>query len=145
MTNKKLTHFFRTEYSKLVSIHSSFFGLSYLELIEDSVQDAFLEATEAWRFSGFPNNPEGWLYKCSKNKCLDRLKYQKVRIDKESELISWYESNHSQKEIDHIINDDLLTMMFSCMNMALKHEDQIALTLKILCGFSSEEISKALL
>lgn len=141
---ESLDHFFRKEYSKLVSLHTSKFGVGHLELIEDSVQDALVDATERWRFSGIPENPAGWLYQVSKNKCLDKFKYLKVRQVNETTLIDWYETK-DESYADHYFDDEQLIMMFTCAHPLLKQEDQIALTLKILCGFSSGEIAKALI
>ena len=145
MIQTKIDHFFLQEYAKLVSVHTSIFGVHNLELIEDAVQDALFDATELWRFSGMPKNPAGWLYKVSKNKCLDKLKYQKVRQDKQNDVVMWYEDQTVDNQSDSVFNDEQLVMMFTCAHPTLKQDDQITLTLKILCGFSSQEIARAFL
>jgi predicted RNA polymerase sigma factor len=63
-------HLFRHQYGKMVAILSKIFGPSNLELIEDAIQDTFLQASLKWR-TGIPDNPEAWLTQAAKNRTID--------------------------------------------------------------------------
>lgn len=134
-------HFFRTEYGKIVAVIAKYLGMDRIETAEDIVQETLLTAVEYWQHKGIPPNPHAWLYATAKNKTLNFLRRQK--LEKEVAL--------SQREI-HIeeldfsaeqISDELLNMMLRCCHPSISNETQIALMLKILCGFSISEISSA--
>ncbi len=132
----------------MVSALTRVFGPHNLSLAEDVVQEALLQALRQWPFSGIPKNPAGWLYQVAKNKAIDVVRREQTlsRATPDSgEKLRAAEPLIHDLFVDEEIKDDTLRMMFTCCHPALPLESQIALTLKILCGFSSAEIARALL
>lgn len=139
---------FRTEFSKIVSVLCKTFGLSNIQLAEDLVSDTFLAAAETWGLKGAPENPKAWLYTVAKNKARDTFKREKIFRDKiQLELVS---KSTSSEPLDvdlseGNIKDSQLKMLFAICNPIVSSEAQIALALRILCGFSVPEIAVAFL
>lgn len=139
---------FRTEFSKIVSVLCKTFGLSNIELAEDLVSDTFLVASETWGLKGVPSNPKAWLYTVAKNKARDTFRREKVFREK---IKPEFENKSTSSEIDeidlseHNIKDSQLKMFFAICNPIISSEAQIALALRILCGFSIPEIATAFL
>ncbi len=73
MIENGIDHLFRHQYGKMVSILTRIFGLSYLQLIEDAIQDTFINALKAWRTQP-PDKPEAWLMQAAKNRTLDLIR-----------------------------------------------------------------------
>ncbi len=140
-------HLFRRESGKIVSALTRVFGPHNLSLAEDVVQEALVQALRQWPFSGIPKNPAGWLYQVAKNKAIDvvRREHTLSRATADEEQLRAVEPLIHDLFVDEEIADDTLRMMFTCCHPALPLESQIALTLKILGGFSSAEIARALL
>ncbi len=147
----KINHLFRHEYGKLVSILTKTFGINNLELAEDVVQEAMLEALKQWGYRGVPDNPVGWIYKVAKFKAVSILNREKYRRDYASDVATQLQAVQStEPTLNHIftdkeIADDQLRMMFTCCHPTISRDSQVALTLKTLCGFSIPEISRAFL
>lgn len=145
-TQESIGHLFRHHAGQMVSVLCRMFGFERLDLIEDAVQDALIAALKKWPFSGFPENPRAWLTEVAKNRILDQLRREK-KIDGNgdefdfvavgSELASPYFSNE--------ISDDQLRMIFACCHPANAPDARVALTLKIVGGFSVAEIARAFL
>jgi RNA polymerase sigma-70 factor (ECF subfamily) len=141
-------HFFRHEAGRLVSVLTRIFGWRHFDLVEDMVQATLLDALEAWRIRGVPDNPSGWVHRIARNKILDALRRDRVgqRI-----LAEWATARPTHEEgldelfFDSEIEDSQLRMMFACCHPHLARENQLALTLKALCGFGNAEIARALL
>ena len=132
----------------MIAVLSRAFGIRRLDLIEDMVQAAMLQAMNSWKQKGVPENPAGWIHRVARNRILDHLRREKTHqralafagqsLDESESLVEqWLE--HDQ------IPDSLLRMMFVCCHPSLNRRSQIALTLKILCGFSVDEIARGLL
>jgi RNA polymerase sigma factor (sigma-70 family) len=142
-------HLFRHEAGKLVSRLTSIFGINHLNLAEDLVQEALARALQTWPFYGIPKNPAAWIMQVSKNLAIDLVRRDKVFRDKETEIIGLLEQHNAVSNrppsFAEEIKDDSLRMMFVCCHPIIPREAQVALALKILCGFSAAEISKALL
>lgn len=147
----KVNHLFRHEYGKLVSILTKTFGVNNMELAEDVVQEAMLEALKQWGYRGVPDNPVGWIYKVAKYKALNIVNREKYKRNYASEIAHNLRSEWTVEPAlndiftDKEIADDQLRMMFTCCHPAISKDSQVALTLKTLCGFSISEISKAFL
>jgi RNA polymerase sigma-70 factor (ECF subfamily) len=141
-------HFFRHEAGRLVSVLTRIFGWRNFDLVEDMVQATLLDALEAWRVRGVPDNPSGWVHRVARNKVLDALRRDQVG---QRVLGEWAASRPGQEErlderfLDSEIEDSQLRMMFACCHPRLARENQLALTLKALCGFGNSEIARALL
>ena len=71
-------HFFRHESANLVAVLSRAFGMSRVDLVEDMVQSAMLEAMHSWKQRGVPDNPAGWIHRVARNRILDVLRREQV-------------------------------------------------------------------
>jgi RNA polymerase sigma-70 factor (ECF subfamily) len=136
----------------MIAVLVRFFGVKHFDLIEDMVQSALVEALHAWKLKGVPDNPGGWIHRVAKNRILDSLRRDvnlKKKIGELGEFVALNTARQSHRinELfdDSEIQDSVLRMIFVCCHPVLKHESQIALTLKLICGFSEQEISRALL
>lgn len=144
-----IPHLFRQEFSKMVAVISKVFGLQHIEMAEDIVSETFLSAIETWKQKGVPANPIAWLYLVAKQKTLHHLRRNKIYDDKViPKLKANLEETHDPETIDFSsgnIKDSQLQMMFAICDPAIASEAQIALALRILCGFGIEEIAEAFL
>ncbi|NIR51340.1 sigma-70 family RNA polymerase sigma factor, partial [candidate division KSB1 bacterium] len=142
-------HLFRHQSAQVVSTLTRYFGVDNLDLIEDVVQETLLKALKQWVFGGVPKNPAGWLLQTAKNQAIDVLRRRSAFRTKQKQLADHIE--HATPEMDeavhlnHELEDDQLRMMFTCCHPVLSREARVALTLKILCGFSVVEIARAFL
>ena len=147
--NTLIPHLFRSEYSKIVAVLCKTYGFSTIDLAQDIVSETFLKATETWGLKGIPENPSAWLYTVAKNKTKDYFKREKIYTTKiETELKNNSENISQPKEIDlspSNITDSELQMLFTVCNPILSNQAQIALALRVLCGFGVDEIANALL
>lgn len=145
-SDQLIEHLFRTEYGKLLSILTKFFGSSYLELAEDVVQETLISALNHWSVEGIPDNPSAWLVQVAKRKALNELKRNKMmQKHHQLNLVDNLSSEIDSLFLEDEIEDSQLRMIFTCCHPAIPQESQIALTLKTLCGFGSKEVAKALL
>jgi RNA polymerase sigma factor (sigma-70 family) len=144
-------HLFRREAGRLVAILTRHFGVAYLHLAEDVVQDALVKAMLTWPFTGVPQNPSAWLLQTAKNRALDQTRRDLLWRGKQSELAPLVEDclqtalTVAPPQFEDEIRDSQLRMMFVCCHPGLPPETQVALTLKTLCGFGEREIAAALL
>lgn len=135
----------------MISVIARIIGYDKVDEAEDIVQETLLKAMQTWSIKGVPDNPEAWLYSVAKNKAIDEIRKNKNKVKYESEVSSFLYSDMSliptidKMFLDNEIEDSQLRMIFACCHPALAIEYQIALVLKILAGFSSKEISRALL
>ena len=111
------------------------------DLAEESAQEAFAKAVEAWPRTGVPTNPAGWLTTVARNAARDRLRRRGVEAAKMALLIT---SPGPAAELDPI-GDDRLRLIFTCCHPALAMPARVALTLRTLCGLSVDEIARAYL
>lgn len=141
-------HFFRREAGRLVAVLTRFFGWQNFDLVEDMVQATLVDALHSWRLRGVPENPAGWVHRIAKNKILDVLRHNEIgmRITRE-----WVAARPNPNVgiddwfLDSTIEDSQLRTIFACCHPRLSRENQLALTLKALCGFGNSEIARALL
>ena len=73
-------HFFRHEYSRLVAVLTRVAGIRHIEIVEDAVQTALMNALTAWTASGLPEDPGAWLYRAAYNNLIGDLRRKVVRI-----------------------------------------------------------------
>jgi RNA polymerase sigma factor (sigma-70 family) len=149
MQEKELIpHLYRTEFRKITSVLAKTFGMEHTEVAEDLVSDTFLLAAETWGLKGVPQNPVAWLYTVAKNKAKDLLKRDTIFSKKVSPHIQYTTDEKHEIEIDlsvKNIEDSQLQMMFAICYPGISSEAQIGLSLRILCGFSIDEIADAFL
>lgn len=142
-------HLFRHEAGKMIAVLTRLFGMHNLSIAEDVVQDAFLKASQTWKFNKLPDNPSAWLMRVAKNKALDILRHKNLADHYSKELSSQLQQVTNdyvdQVFLDTEIADNQLQMIFACCHPLLKEDDKVALTLKTVSGFGITEIARALL
>ena len=118
-------------------------------LAEDLAQDALVAALERWPQTGVPDNPGAWLMATAKHRAIDMHRRSK-RIERKHEQIgheldAQQEMNVSALDaaLDDDIGDDLLRLMFTACHPVLSTEAQVALTLRLLGGLTTDEIARA--
>jgi RNA polymerase sigma-70 factor (ECF subfamily) len=120
--------------------------LGDLDLAEESMHEAFAAALESWTLTGIPEKPRPWLVSTARFKAIDSMR-RRARFDgAQRDLVAHIESraNHAPQE-DEEIDDDRLRLIFTCCHPALPPEQQVALTLREVCGLTTEEIARAFL
>src|SRR5947208_15322754 len=117
-----------------------------IDLAEDSLQEAFAAALEQWPSEGVPRNPRAWLVSAARHKAIDRIRREKSFAAKRDEIAYETPSAALPPDVDgEPFSDDLMRLIFTCCHPALALEAQVALTLKTLCGLTTEEIARAFL
>ena len=122
-----------------------------LDLAEELAQDALVTALERWPASGVPDNPGAWLMAAAKNRALDHLRRETMLARKHAqiaqELDGLHDELHAAREaaLEDDIGDDLLRLIFVACHPLLSRDAQVALTLRLLCGLTTDEIARAFL
>ena len=147
-----LDHLFRRQASQIVSSLTRAIGARHLALAEEAVQDALVRALQQWPYRGIPDDPAAWLFRVARNRALDRLRHQQVVDEKADVLVAAFGSPGTVTPEEVVlaheappVEDDQLGMMFMTCHPALPRETRVALTLKIVGGFSVGEIARAFL
>ena len=117
-----------------------------LDLAEEAMHEAFAAALESWPRTGIPENPRPWLISTARFKAIDAMR-RRARFDgAQRDLVAHRESRISDAPLgDEEIEDDRLRLIFTCCHPALPPEGQVALTLREICGLTTEEIARAFL
>lgn len=114
-------------------------------LAEDAVQEAFIAAMQQWPDDGLPGNPVAWLVSCARFKAIDHLRRRTKLKESEREIACLIEeleaARHDLSERE--IQDDQLRLILACCHPALDPQIQVALTLREVCGLTTEEIAAA--
>jgi RNA polymerase sigma-70 factor (ECF subfamily) len=120
--------------------------LGDLDLAEESMHEAFAAALESWPQTGIPDKPRPWLISTARFKAIDGMR-RRARFDgAQRDLIAQMESRVNDAPLkDEEIEDDRLRLIFTCCHPALPPEGQVALTLREICGLTTEEIARAFL
>ena len=120
--------------------------LGDLDLAEEAMHEAFAAALNTWPQAGVPHNPRPWLISTARFKAIDVIR-RRARFDGvERDLIAHMESRvNDASASDDEIEDDRLRLIFTCCHPALAPEAQVALTLREVCGLTTEEIARAFL
>lgn len=103
------------------------------------MQDAFAAAVERWPVEGMPTNPRSWLISTGRFKAIDRLRKTRREVGGEVEVIA------ELPEEPHDLVDDRLRLIFTCCHPALHPDAQVAMTLREICGLTTEEVAAAFL
>lgn len=119
--------------------------LQSLELAEDAMQEACLRALRSWPKNGIPANVTAWLITCGYNATIDKYRRDKrlVALAEDSSAASVANLFAGRSEAG--IDDDILNLIFLCCHPAIAVENQLALTLKMVMGFTQAEVAHALL
>ena len=118
-----------------------------IDVAEDGVQEAFTVALRKWPSDGLPPNPGGWITTTARNRAIDRLRRESRGRDLLDEVAVLPLDNDvpgTAQEVAHV-EDDRLRLIFTCCNPALSTEAQVALTLRLLGGLSTDEVARAFL
>ena len=120
--------------------------LGDFDLAEEALHDAFRAALEQWPRDGVPENPRAWLVSTGRFKAIDGIRRQArfVAIDDVSEQVDAIPDDASPLDSESI-EDDRLRLVFTCCHPALSPDAQVALTLREVCGLTTEEIAQAFL
>jgi RNA polymerase sigma-70 factor (ECF subfamily) len=118
--------------------------LGDFDLAEEALQDAFVAAAEQWPKAGMPRNPRAWLISAGRFKTIDRLR-RRARFDAALGELAMRldEAAPDPAESGDEIVDDRLRLIFTCCHPALPPDAQVAMTLRELCGLTTEEIARA--
>lgn len=138
-------HFFRHQSARLIASLVRRFGFAQIDVIEEMVQEAVLTALRTWRLKGIPQNPSAWLSRTARNRLIDALRHsaRQRNCDPNDEL-SQPGQVTEEWEPDEI-GDSRLRMIFACCHPSLDRRAQLALTLRMVCGFSDTEVARCLL
>lgn len=129
----------RRERGRLIAGLVNRLGSHHLDLAEDVAQEALLIALSIWPYRGIPDNPAAWLTRVARNKAVDRLRRES--LEQPIDL-----SEDERCAIDmHRIHDPELRLMFLCCNPELNDVDRLALTLRVVSGFTALEIAQSFL
>jgi RNA polymerase sigma-70 factor (ECF subfamily) len=122
--------------------------LGDFDLAEEGMHEAFAAALSLWPSSGVPGNPRPWLISTARFKAIDTLR-RRARFDaSQNELVRYLEAQSSSAEItneENGLEDDRLRLIFTCCHPLLPPEARVALTMREVCGLTTEEIAKAFL
>jgi RNA polymerase sigma-70 factor (ECF subfamily) len=121
--------------------------LGDFELAEEALQNAFAAAMEQWPRDGVPDNPRAWLVTAGRFRAIDTIR-RRARFDASlDEIAQFMESQAADTAArdDEAVEDDRLRLVFTCCHPALSAEAQVALTLREVCGLTTEEIARAFL
>jgi RNA polymerase sigma-70 factor, ECF subfamily len=145
MTGGAVDQVFRTESRRVLATLIRLLG--DFDLAEEAMQDAFTEAVVRWPADGVPSNPRAWLISTGRFKAIDSLR-RRARFDSSLGPIAEQLGNgitRLEELDDERVEDDRLRLIFTCCHPALPPDAQIALTLREVCGLTTEEIGRAFL
>jgi RNA polymerase sigma-70 factor (ECF subfamily) len=118
-----------------------------IDVAEDAVQEAFAVALRKWPIDGLPPNPGGWITTTARNRAIDRLRREargRDLIDQVAVFSPGRDDPGTSQEVAHV-EDDRLRLIFTCCNPALSTEAQVALTLRLVGGLTTDEVARAFL
>ncbi|MEB0091720.1 RNA polymerase sigma factor [Pseudomonas sp. CCI4.2] len=120
--------------------------LGDFELAEEALQDAFIAAVEKWPQAGIPERPRAWLISVGRFKAIDSLR-RRARFNASLTELAILLEDRMQNDLadQESISDDRLRLIFICCHPALTADAQVALTLREVCGLSTEDIARAFL
>ena len=119
--------------------------LGSFDLAEEALHDAFAAAVEQWPNEGVPANPRAWLVSAGRFKAIDKIR-RRAKFDATiAELVNELDSEAeiAPEPDENSVEDDRLRLIFTCCHPALSAEAQVALTLREVCGLTTEEIARA--
>jgi RNA polymerase sigma-70 factor (ECF subfamily) len=146
----KIEEIFRREAGRVLATLIRLLG--DFDLAEEAQQEAFAAAIEQWPSRGTPDNPRAWLISTGRNKAIDRIRREvffREKIPDRELADAAHARADAVAEIDEsdeaIFGDDRLRLIFTCCHPALNDEAQIALTLREVCGLSTQAVARAFL
>lgn len=143
MANTALEQLYREDYGRILAALIRLVG--DFDLAEESVHDTFAAALEQWPREGLPLNPRAWVVGAARHKAIDRIR-RRGRLDEKLRELSALDGIADETTDDtasDTVPDDRLRLIFTCCHPALALEAQVALSLRTLCGLTTEEIARA--
>ena len=142
--SKIIETLYRTESGRILATLVRLLG--DIDVAEEAMHEAFAAALDTWPQAGVPENPRPWLISTARFKAIDGMR-RRARFDSaQTDLVLNLEAHISQTPYeDEEIEDDRLRLIFTCCHPALPPEARVALTLREVCGLTTEEIAKAFL
>jgi len=142
--NRTIETLYRSESGRVLATLVRLLG--DLDLAEEAMHEAFAAALESWPQTGIPDKPRPWLISTARFKAIDVMR-RRARFDgAQRDLVAHMESRINDAPLDdEEIEDDRLRLIFTCCHPALPPEGQVALTLREICGLTTEEIARAFL
>jgi RNA polymerase sigma-70 factor (ECF subfamily) len=147
--SKTIESLYRSESGRVLATLTRLLG--DLDLAEEAMHEAFAAALEFWPQTGIPDKPRPWLISTARFKAIDVIR-RRARFDgAQRSLVAHMESRvndapgGNEETGDEEIEDDRLRLIFTCCHPALPPEGQVALTLREICGLTTEEIARAFL
>ena len=141
----KIEEVFRREAGRVLATLIRLLG--DFDLAEEAQQDAFAAAIEQWPAQGMPDNPRAWLISAGRNKAIDRIRrevfFREKIFDRELAAAQGDVLAEIDESDEAIFGDDRLRLIFTCCHPALSDEAQIALTLREVCGLSTQAVARA--
>ena len=141
-----LEQLYREEFGRVLATLIRLLG--DFEIAEDAAQEAFASAIEQWPKEGTPRNPLAWIVGTARHKAIDRIRHDRRLTPQRQEMLrlAFEESSDSiSDESGGSVPDERLRLIFTCCHPALATDAQIALSLRTLCGLTTEEIARAFL
>lgn len=144
-TSSAIADLYRDQHRRVLAAVLSLIG--DFELAEDAVQEAFLAATAQWPTAGVPSNPVAWLVSSARFKAIDAIRRRRTQRELEPELVGRIAAIHAANGAvsEREIADDQLRLILTCCHPALDTQIQVALTLREVCGLTTEAIAAAFL
>jgi len=145
VTPDDIEQIFRTDSRRVLATLIRLLG--DFDLAEEAMQEAFSAAVERWPLDGAPRNPRAWLISTGRFKAIDSLR-RRARFDASLRPLA-DQLGHAVTQPEEIeeesVQDDRLRLIFTCCHPALPPDAQVALTLREVCGLTTEEIARAFL
>src|SRR4051812_35211027 len=132
---------FREESGRAVASLVRHFG--DIDLAEEAVQEAFVQALQRWPAAGLPPSPAGWIITTARNRGIDRIRRESSRDERHAEAAR-IQDTEPHEDVGPV-EDDQLRLIFTCCHPALAPEAQVALTLCLVAGLRTPEIARAFL
>jgi RNA polymerase sigma-70 factor (ECF subfamily) len=142
--SRTIESLYRSESGRVLATLARLLG--DLDLAEEAMHEAFAVALESWPQTGIPDNPRPWLISTARFKAIDAIR-RRARFDgAQGDLAAYTEARiHEAPTDEEEIEDDRLRLIFTCCHPTLPPEGQVALTLREICGLTTEEIARAFL
>lgn len=121
--------------------------LGDIDLAEEGLQEAFMVAADRWPETGLPDNPGAWLISTGRFKAIDRIRKRERfdRVLRDPVYRADLDADPESVVDDGAVEDDRLRLVFTCCHPAVTPDAQVAMTLRTVCGMTTEEIGRAFL
>jgi RNA polymerase sigma-70 factor (ECF subfamily) len=145
-TPSVLDQLYRDEFGRILATLIRVLG--DFDLAEEAAQEAFAVAVEQWPREGIPESPRAWIIGTARHKAIDKIRRIARFDDRRAELARIADESVAAMEsdmTDRVVPDERLRLIFTCCHPALAPETQVALSLRTLCGLTTEAIARAFL